>query len=339
MSVSQFTIYSSHDASAPVLDGTAGSLLEVLDACLVDGYGAKAAAGWSKPSANSGNCGHYLQGAGSSGYHLFINDDGPHVTSTYMEAWATGWKTMSGIAAPVGAGTCQFPLPAQQLTTGHVSIRKSNAADSSVRSWMVVADSRTVYLFVAAIIASPLFLPFYFGDIYSLAGASDGNRCLIAGRQVENAVTTGLTSDAVGGMTFSGGSAGTCISGTNSRGLWIAGSANGVSTSIGARFTSFWHPFSYGASETYNPWGGPYIAPNAADNSIRLGPIRVHTAGYLDYRGRLRGMWAPAHPASTFAEGQIITGANETAGKTFRAVRLYDGGVLFIETSNTVETN
>ncbi|WP_297486902.1 MULTISPECIES: hypothetical protein [Pseudomonadota] len=35
------TIYSSKDASAPALTGIAGSLVAVLDACLVNGYGTK----------------------------------------------------------------------------------------------------------------------------------------------------------------------------------------------------------------------------------------------------------------------------------------------------------
>ena len=43
-----FTIYRSTDASPPVLNGTAGSLRALLLACLVDGYGAKAAAGWAE---------------------------------------------------------------------------------------------------------------------------------------------------------------------------------------------------------------------------------------------------------------------------------------------------
>ncbi|MGE3907973.1 MAG: hypothetical protein AB7K36_01385, partial [Chloroflexota bacterium] len=42
-------IYRSTDSGAPVLTGQAGSLLNLLDKCLVDGYGSKAAAGWSRP--------------------------------------------------------------------------------------------------------------------------------------------------------------------------------------------------------------------------------------------------------------------------------------------------
>ena len=41
------TVYRSDDASAPVITGTAGDLVMALDAILVNGYGAKSAAGWT----------------------------------------------------------------------------------------------------------------------------------------------------------------------------------------------------------------------------------------------------------------------------------------------------
>ena len=42
-------IYKSTDSGAPTLTGQAFSLISLLLACLVDGYGSKAAAGWTKP--------------------------------------------------------------------------------------------------------------------------------------------------------------------------------------------------------------------------------------------------------------------------------------------------
>ncbi len=40
-------LYQSTDASAPILTGSAGSLVTLLDACLVNGYGTKAGRGLS----------------------------------------------------------------------------------------------------------------------------------------------------------------------------------------------------------------------------------------------------------------------------------------------------
>ena len=42
------TVYRFDDAGAPTLSAAAGALISVLDACLVNGYGAKPAAGWTK---------------------------------------------------------------------------------------------------------------------------------------------------------------------------------------------------------------------------------------------------------------------------------------------------
>jgi len=57
-----WTLYQSTDSGAPALSGQAGSLLEVLDACLVNGYGGKAAAGWGI-AFSSGNKRVYRPGA------------------------------------------------------------------------------------------------------------------------------------------------------------------------------------------------------------------------------------------------------------------------------------
>src|SRR6185369_17757627 len=104
----QFTIYSSSDpgngSDQPgLLTGQAGDLLRVLDKVLVNGYTGKAAAGWTKPFVNATNSGCYKQGAGSL-FALHIQDNGANVTSTFKEAWATGWETITATSATVGTG-------------------------------------------------------------------------------------------------------------------------------------------------------------------------------------------------------------------------------------------
>lgn len=70
------TAYFSTDASAPTLTGTTGSLVALLDAILVNGYGAKAAAGWSIAYTGTSKR-DYKQGTGSNGYYLDVDDSGP----------------------------------------------------------------------------------------------------------------------------------------------------------------------------------------------------------------------------------------------------------------------
>ena len=67
-------VYSSTDASAPVLTGQVGSLIAVLDACLVNGYGTKTAAGWTKPFADASNTAVYRSGSGSRAFFRFFDD-------------------------------------------------------------------------------------------------------------------------------------------------------------------------------------------------------------------------------------------------------------------------
>ena len=66
-------VYRWDDPSAPVLSSpSAGSLIGVLDACLVNGYGSKAAAGWTKAFSGT-KLAAYRQGGGSMCY-LRIDD-------------------------------------------------------------------------------------------------------------------------------------------------------------------------------------------------------------------------------------------------------------------------
>lgn len=342
MPVSQFKYYSASDAGAPVLAGTVGSLLAVLNGCLVTGYGTRVAAGWTKPIADSGNCGHFLQGAGSSGHYLYINDNGPNVTSTYKEAWITGWKAMSAITAPVGVGNGQFPNPGQMLTTGHLVLLKSDAASSSSRDWFMYADASTFYLFTRPLVNDTRITFAHFGDFYSLAGSADEGRCMINGRTIENNSSTFANTpyDTTDQQT-SGGYTSVGYSGTQNKSQWASGSAGAALGSVGVKFSSAWSNWYIG---TYNyeitfPLAGLMATPNPVDGAFYIAPVRIHDMPGPDIRGRLRGVWATGHLPGSFHEGQIITGANDTAGKTFRVVKTIGGSVLLIETSNTVETN
>jgi hypothetical protein len=54
----------------------------------------------------------------------------------------------------------------------------------------------------------------------------------------------------------------------------------------------------------------------------------------------MRGMYHLCHPITSFADGQVFSGANEYAGKTFQIIKQGpNAGMWVIETSNTVETN
>ena len=168
----QFTIYNSGDVGGPgAIQGVAGDVLRILDACLVNGYAGHPAAGWTKPFANAGNIGCYKNASpanSGNGFGVVINDNGPNVTSTFKEAWATGWESVLGVGAPVGTGTGQFPTPAQLLATGHVVLRKSVSADATNRNWIIFADSLTFYLFILTGDLAGAYWWLWFGDFFSI---------------------------------------------------------------------------------------------------------------------------------------------------------------------------
>jgi hypothetical protein len=337
MSASQFTVYSSSDpgngSDQPgLLFGAAGDLLRILDKCLVNGYTGKAAAGWSKPFVNASNSGCYKQGAGAL-CALHIQDNGANVTSTFKEAWATGWETITATSATVGTGTGQFPTPAQILTTGHVVIRKSATADSTNgRQWIVYADSSTFYIFILDGTAAGVYQTFWFGDIYALKGSSDTYRCMICGNGIENSgsAATGQSMDQQ--FTF-GATAAAMI------GCYMPRGFGGGGSSVQIQKQADFAKVNAGAT-TVTVLHGSVQTPNGPDNSYFVAPLQVFEVSSLCIRGRFRGLYGIPHAIASFGDGQTFQGSNDFAGKTFQVIKTgYNGSLWVVETSNTVETN
>lgn len=321
----QFTIYKSTDASAPTLNGTAGSLLTVLDAILVNGYGSKAAAGWTKPYSNSGNVGCY-QNIGSQ-MCLSINDNGPGAHGG-REARITGYETLSAVAT----GSGQFPnaTTSQGVTPyGFWPVRKSSVADGSARLWLCFADGCTFYFFVLTLDSATTYLAFMFGDFYSVAGSADAYRAAILGRVQEGSNT--LSNDKLDWLSTPYSNAYACIPRTvGGGGASILANLMGDQGRLAASSGYSWGTMGLYGAQT----------PNGADNAYYIAPVWVMEKDNWSTRGRMRGFWHLCHPQSSFSDGQTFNGANDTAGKTFQIVlRSGTGGCYCIETSATLETN
>lgn len=364
MSTSQFTIYSAGDPYGPgPLNGMSGSLIRVLNACLVNGYGTgstyKPAAGWSKPLPDESGgyltpvLGCYKQGSGSM-MTLFVNDSGPNQSAFGKEAWLTGWESMTSLTGSglggkftgsnsAGFGSNQFPQPSQLLTYGHVVCRKSSAIDSNARNWTIAADASTMYLWIES--QDGVSGDCYnvgFGDCYSLRGSADVWRCFIYGKYAENDGTFGYSTDqsAVMAPSFY-----FCIQGNNN-GHFLARSAFGGGASI---------PFCRKGDSTLSTTGytnppysvgihGCLSTPNV-DGGYYMSPLELAEANVTNpfIRGRFRGMYHVGHPMTSFSNGQIISGSGNYSGKVFAIVKQYDGTTLksfwALEISPTVETN
>jgi hypothetical protein len=319
------TVYSSTDGSAPVLSGTVGSLVALLDAVLVNGYGSKAAAGWTKPY--SGTNGAVYRQAGGNQFYLRVDDNAPNVTSVAREAQVSGYEAMTAFST----GTGQFPTTTQS-STGLV-IRKSTTADSTARAWIIIADDRTFYLFIITGDAAGYYA-FAFGDFYSYKTTTDSYRTIIIGRtQVNNGTNTYEVL------------AGSYKLDTNLNSHYIARTFAGTGTSVSAGKHTDHIKCIAALADQVLPVGLStqtlFNNPNTPDGGFYVAPLWVHEAPSM--RGHLRGLWAGCHTYSTVADGDTFSGSGVYAGKTFRVIKpVYangNTGYLIVETSNTWDTN
>ncbi len=178
------TVYSSTDASAPVLTGAPGSMIALLTSCLVNGYGSKAGAGWTKPYTGT-NVAAFRMSVGtyasenpiqSTGGYLYVGDTS---VESYRFASMYAYTSMSSITTGLG----RYP------TTGTRGILKGYD-DSTPTPWVLVASHRSFYLFTypyttdATIADGTATLDYYndmfFGDFTSyVTNGVDQYRCML----------------------------------------------------------------------------------------------------------------------------------------------------------------
>lgn len=360
----QFTIYTSEDRDGPgPITGQTGSLVSVLNACLINGYGSSSwqrpAAGWIKPCPDSGsgvglypNCYAGFQQASGSKFSVFINDNYP-VTSTYGEAWITGWQYLSSSfptgssVGHTGIGNGQFPPQAQTsaaTTLGAVNCRKSALNTNVARSWILAADERTFYLWIATGDTAGVYYSIEFGDFYSLAGNNDKWCCLLNGRYGGSGVGQSLL-DCVSSGTMRTGYSYT-LNGhqVGLYGHFVANSAAGTGGCIWAAKKGDVSALNAAGAITTNygylTMDGIISYPNPIDNSIRLSPLWVVEPSAPAIRGKYRGLYHSCHPTSNVTTGQTFSGSGNFAGKAFMIIKQGpSAGHWVLEISPTLVTS
>lgn len=164
------TVYKSTDPGAPALTGQVGSLITLLRAVLVDGYGssptAMAGAGWTETFSGTNKAVFRNNPTTGTGGYLRI-DDGATVggSNARYGLWRL-YETMSD----VDTGTGETPTVAQAAAGGLVL--KSSTLNSTARAWVILACERWFYLFVdlgntGTGWTSVASFPAFFGDIIS----------------------------------------------------------------------------------------------------------------------------------------------------------------------------
>lgn len=319
--------YKSTDASAPVLTGQVNSLVALLDACLVNGYTGKAAAGWTKPYTATNKAVFRMATSGNSGFYLDVDDNGPGAGAA-KEARIKGYESMTAVAT----GTAPFPTVAQ-IAAG-LFLRKSATADATARPWFLIADNSCFYLFVdTGDYTGPNYaMGVMFGDIFSYK-STDAYKCAIIARNLENNATnsyenlSSLITAANGPLTAQQG------------GHYIARSWTAVGASI--QFAKHSSALVGINSSVQVPPGGAIALvayPNGPDGALELAPIWCGHDGSV--RGYLKGLWSPLH-AQPLGHGDTFSGTGNMAGKTFLALNVkstagsFQNGQFVIETSDT----
>lgn len=293
-------IYRSDDASAPVLSGTAGSLITVLDACLVNGYGAKSAAGWTKPFSDTNLAAYRMSTVGSSsGCYLRVDDTGT------QDARVLGFKTMSNI----NTGTVQFPTSAQ--VSGGAYMKKSQTANATARPWTIIADEWFFYMYSYANqttwgTGDDYNGGFAFGDIITYL-PGDNFKCILLPQ-------SGSTpSD---GRNQQLGFAGNGYSGSSL--MYIAKDYTGISTSKIANMCVR-VPYNSSCQSTNligNAQNGAY--PDPVTGGINLFALEViENNNPYAYRGLMPGYYWPYGGYLIGNVGDTFAGTGNLAGKNF----------------------
>ncbi len=294
------TVYRSTDTGAPALyTDSAGSLISILDACLVDGYGSQPAAGWTKAFSGTNKAAYRMSTtAPASGFYLRVDD-----TSTTESRWV-GYESMTDI----DTGTDSFPLESQ-VSGGLYSLKVSTNSE-----WILIADERAFYFFHDNPLLSLSAAGTFFGDIVS-ATAADNVCCVLAGR--ENGTFSGA-SEALAAIysTLS----------SPAPGHYLARNYDSTSKSvncipIGKNFGSYLG-------------SGGFDYPNPSDNNLMMDKlILADSPADKTFRGYYPGLWNALHndPGN---HNDTFSGTGILAGKTFLILETFQGRSI-LETSDT----
>jgi hypothetical protein len=294
-------VYRSTDAGAPVLTGQAGTMVTVLDACLINGYGSKSAAGWGKPYSST-NIGVYRA---ASGNRLYLRVD----DTAAQEARIVGYEAMTTASPSSSVGS--FPLPAQ--VSGGLFVRKSDTSDAVVRAWVLIASDKFFYFLPYSGASDPAqsTSPFSmsgqmaFGEFLSYKPGDTFNTIIISG------ALTGANAGALGINTRTAGFAA-------GPGHFVARNHLQFGNSITVCKTAILDPTTtttlFGVSGNHPPF------PDSVLGGINVSPIVVgetgHNGSYVT-RGVLPGLWAPMHN-SPMSHYDIVVGSGNLADKSLQ---------------------
>ena len=302
----------SFDVGSPSLTSTPGSLIAVLDACLLTGYGSKlAVTGWQKVFSDV-NKAAYRATSGNR-FYLRVDDSDNNV------ARVVGYETMSDI----NTGTSPFPTGAQ--IAGGLFLRKTNG---SAGGWAVFANSTCFYFMPSA--SSPSWTTITTND----AGGQFFFGEFISYRIIDNYSTMiiGATASTLGNGYFGNNNNYSIDGASFIPGHYLARNAVGLRRSTGGSKCTGKLNYNLGPFGNQRLILGEYdnvantrvpIYPDPVTGKIPL--MRVHVSEFhgstipnatnMALRGYLPGLWVPA--VRGFLHGDTMNGGDMLAGKSF----------------------
>lgn len=296
------TVLTETSPSAPVLNGLAGSLIAVLDYCLVTTLG------WTKAFSGS-NLAAYKSPAGTNGFYLRVDDSGG------QNARLIGYEAMTAVSA----GTGPFPTDAQQV--GGLYCYKSNAGSAAARPWTFISNGKFFYFtrdLNGVGRSGGDWQQFAFGDIISYKGGDAFNTMIAAD------ISPSTTSTSSNFLT-SGGTALATVSGH-----FMARAHTQIGASIACGKYGDYQS-GQGSASSFGVGALPY--PSAIDGQMHLSPVWVtETAGK---RGLMPGLWWFLHPAVSLTGGDTFTGGGTLAGRAFTVIKCSSSNILVFETTDT----
>lgn len=309
-------MYRSDDDGAPVLNGTAGAAITLLDACLVNGYGSKSAAGWTKAYSGTNVAVYRMATTGSSsGYYLRVDDQG--TLPDARDARCTGYKTMSDI----NTGTVAFPTTAQVGSAGGGYLKKSITLNATARPWVLIADEWFFYLITFANTTTwgtgdDYNGNFAFGDMITYL-ANDNFKCIMIPQF--GPASSGDTRTCYLGYQANGYAGGNYV--------YIAKDYTGISTSKIANqcIRAPYNASVHASALLGNAQSGAY--PDPVTGGIDLFRIElIENNNPPAYRGLMPGYYLPYGGYLIGNVGDTFAGTGNLAGKNFILLPVQYGG-------------
>lgn len=290
-------LITSGDPGAPQLTGEVGSLVNVLDAVLVngftDGVTATAALGWS--IAHTDTYRRMYKGGVQSTELLLRIDDAAVVTDAKVAEWY-GVET----ATDLDTFTNPFPMAGQMEVRW---LHKSISLDSVVRSWFVLGDDKRFYLGIRNGNGTPDTANLnFFGDLIAHRPA-DAYHCT-------SAATVNVNLNYASG--FGRGIVTSQLDATTHDYIVVARAYHQLP---GAQLHGLFSPGS--ASSSLGRSNIPY--PMQVDNGLWFSPVYVlHDQDGA--RGRLPGLFNILHDRP-FDTDQVLDDLPGFPGRTFHVYR------------------